>query len=491
MTLSKSKIFLILCLSFILGIFLGKYSNLEIMALMAMIFIITLALNWSNRNWMIIGFAGLFVVLGMWRFMSSTSEIIPKNYFGRTASISGVILQEPDQRSDKTLLTIGNLSINNQKAMGNLLITIARIPEHNYGEELNFTGKIQEPKDAEVKGEFSYRDYLSRYNIWGLVYYPKNIESEFGKANAFKYYLLKVKQKFVATIAQLLPEPQNSFLAGLLVGLRRGIPKDLTEWFNITGTTHIIAISGFNITIIAQSLEKLFQRFGRRISFGIALVAIVMFVILSGASASVVRAGIMGVLGLIALNIGRMRAITNALVFTASVMLFINPKILHFDVGFQLSFLALLGLVYLSPLLEPFFSKVPKVINKFLIPTIAAQIFTLPILLYNFDRLSLVAIITNILILPLIPLSMGVGFFAGILGMIHLYLGQPLAWFVWVILAYIIKVTKFFASLPLAQVTMQNFPIWGVVVYYVLLVLIILRATYPDMFIWKKPQKNF
>jgi len=204
-------------------------------------------------------------------------------------------------------------------------------------------------------------------------------------------------------------------------------------------------------------------------------------VILAGASSSVVRAGIMGSLGLIALNIGRLYAITNALAFTAVVMVFVNPLVLHFDVGFQLSFLALMGLVYLTPMLEPYFERIPKTINKYLIPTIAAQIFTLPILLLNFDRLSLVAPLANLLILPVIPLAMLFGFLTGIVGMIFAPLAMPLAWITWGILTYIIKIVEFISRIPLASLEINYFSIFLAALYYIGLL----------YFLWRQQLKTY
>lgn len=482
--MSKSRIFLIFCLSFVVGVWLGKYASLEIMAIAAMVFVIIATLGWQNRLAKVIGFAGLILVLGMIRIYFSLDEHKLAEFYGKTFEVRGVVVEEADVRSDKTYLTIGQLQIGGQAVDSKLLLTVARFPKLKYGNVLKFTAKIQEPRDAEVKGEFSYKNYLSKSGIEGVVYYPVIEKIGDGQGNPVKAALLAFKQKFVSGISGILPEPHNSFLAGLLVGLRRGIPQDLLENFNTTGTTHIIALSGFNITIIAWSIDWLLLHWiRRRISFLLSLVCIVAFVIMVGAQASVVRAAIMGILGMLALNIGRLKVITNAMALTGVVMVGLNPKILHFDIGFQLSFLALMGLVYLAPRLEPRFRRLWKPVRQILVATLSAQIFVIPVLLLNFDRLSLIAPLTNVLILLVIPLAMLFGFLAGIAAMIWNVLALPLAWIAWGMLEYVIKVVEWMARIPFASVDYENFGVWMLVLYYLVLAAFLKRENFASLWV--------
>lgn len=474
MTLTKSKVFLIFCLSFIVGVWLGKYGNLEIMAVAAMIFVIVATLGWQSRTAKVVGFAGLVLVLGMARIYFSLEETSLARFFGQTHEIVGVILEEPDVRSDKAYLTVGKLEIQGESLEGKLLAILSKFPEYAYGDKIKFREKVVEPQDAEAKGEFSYKNYLSKSGIEALVYYPALEKIGESQGNGIKAALLGFKQRFVAGIAQILPEPHNSFLAGLLVGLRRGISADLLENFNTTGTTHIIALSGFNITIIAWSIDWLLLHWlKRRISFLLSLIAIALFVIMAGASASVVRAAAMGILAMLALSTGRLRAVNNAMAFTGVAMLTLNPKILHFDVGFQLSFLALFGLVYLAPKIEPYFMWIWKFIREILVATLSAQIFVVPVLLLNFDQLSLVAPLTNVLILLVIPFAMLFGFLAGLLAMIWKILALPFAWITWAMLEYVIRVVEWTAKVPFASVNYEHFGIWLLVLYYLVLAAIL------------------
>ncbi len=253
--------------------------------------------------------------------------------------------------------------------------------------------------------------------------------------------------------------------------------------FNTTGTTHIIAISGFNITIIVAALDSIRRRLflPKKASFIIIISGIFLFTILTGASASVIRAAVMGALVLIARQLGRQSQITSALLFTACVMIFLNPMILRFDVGFQLSFLSTLGLVYLSPLILSWFFWLPKISQEPLALTLSAQVLSLPIILYNFGRLSFISLLANVLILPIIPITMLLGFLSGILGVIYISLGQILGWFSWIFLSYTIFIVSNLAELPYASVNLENTNIIWFLIYYLLLILAI---------IWYRKVKN-
>lgn len=266
---------------------------------------------------------------------------------------------------------------------------------------------------------------------------------------------MKIKINFENSLNKYLPEPQASFLAGLTVGTRRNIPQDLKEAFIKTGTIHIIALSGYNITIIAQFINWIFGAFFPAfISFWLAIIFIILFTLMTGASASIVRAAIMGVLVLIAHRGSRLYNVRNALIFSASLMVFQNPQILRWDIGFQLSFLATLGLIYIAPYFEKKLQKLTNFlkIRESLVATLSAQTAVLPLLLFYFGRLSLISPLANILILPVIPFSMLLGFLIGLTDYIFPPLIQIFALPAWLLLTYKIKIIEFLASLPYSSI---------------------------------------
>ena len=467
MSLSKSKAFLIFCLAFILGVFLGRFINHFIMAFAAMFFIGLITIGWKNKLAVVIGLAGVVALLGSLRFQATYHQNDLAPFYGLEVLASSLIMEEPDVRTDKVYLTLGQIIIGDRELTSKVLATVPLFPEYQYGQKVVFSAKLEEPKEFP---DFNYKNYLSRFGIDAVAYYPKVESADGNSGNPIKYYILKFKQRFVENLNHLLPEPQASFMGGLLLGAKRAIPQTLLDQFSATGTSHIVAVSGYNISIIAAGIGWLLQWLGlrKRISFALSVIAIIAFVFMTGASASVIRAGVMGVLLLIALNIGRLYAITNALVFSAAVMLAFNPQILHFDIGFQLSFAAVLGLIYFSPLIEPYFLWMPKLLRNYLLATLAAQIFTLPILLYYFGSLSIVAVPVNLLVMLAVPVAMLFGFLAGFVGFVGLKLAWPLMAISWLLLTYILKVVGLFASIPYASLGL-NINIYSVLVYYLIL----------------------
>jgi len=191
----------------------------------------------------------------------------------------------------------------------------------------------------------------------------------------------------------------------------------------------------------------------------------------------VVRAGIMGIFVLLARQLGRASRATNALVFTAFVMLLFNPKILMFDAGFQLSFLATVGLVYINPIFQNYAKRLPELfgVKDALVTTLSAIITTTPLILYQFGRLSIVAPLANILILPAIPITMAIGFAAGIAGMVSTAIGQIIVWPAWLLLEYMIRIAEVLSSWDFASIELGGFHWILMVVMYVVIWWVIWR----------------
>ncbi|MBN2086833.1 ComEC/Rec2 family competence protein [Candidatus Peregrinibacteria bacterium] len=439
----------------------------------------------------------LFVFLGLGRGILAEHHITPDKidyYNGQRVEIEGVIT-ETDVRREKskykisvdTLTSSNDLNskteeqnskieseITNQKSQigGAVLITLSKYPQFHYGDRVKISGELVEP--GEFEG-FNYGDYLSRYGVYSVMYYPYAKVLDTGQGNFFWAGMSFLQNKFLGQINKLLPEPHASFEAGLLVGARKGIPDDLMTKFNITGLTHIIAISGYNITIIIVFVMWLLNGLPRRIGFGIAVGSIVLFTLFVGASPAVVRASIMGILGLIALNYGRQTNINLTILWTAFFMVLWNPKILWWDIGFQLSFAAVLGLIYVAPLFEKYSKKLPEAfgIREAIMMTMSAQVMALPIIIFNFERLSLIAPIANLFVVFAIPPAMLFGFIAVILSFFSHFLGLIPAYIAWGILSYIIKVIEVMSRIPYASIDISGMKIWMMFGYYILLIFIL------------------
>lgn len=510
--MSKSKIFFYSCLFFIVGVGLASYLSLPLWTA----FVIFIAgcgflfFGWpvsstsasmvggpenhplpllckegSNRKiFIIIGLGGIFLFLGTLRFAAGTPAADENQisfYNGDKFTFSGIVAAEPDTRENGVKLKIQSEKLKvgggERKVDGNILVSAGLYPVYHYGDELEIKCKLQKPEPIE---DFAYDKYLAKENIYSLCYWPEIKFLKSGEGNNLVAGILWVKEKLVATVNRILPEPQAAFLGGLLYGAKRGIPQSLMDMFSTTGTTHIVAISGYNITILAVLLLQITKSVGvgRKKSFWIALAGILFFVILTGAAASVVRAAIMGMLVLFASHVGRISKIQNALLLAAAVMLIFNPKILVFDVGFQLSFAATIGLVYLSPIFEKYLEKVPSIfgVKESFATTMAAIVFTLPLILYTFGRVSFIAPLANILILPMIPIAMALGTIAVFGGILFSGLGQIIGWLAWLVLSYIIEVVKFLAKIPWASGEAGKMHWIFLIIFYFLI----------SWFIWRK-----
>lgn len=375
------------------------------------------------------------------------------SYNGKETVFRGIVREDPDTRSDHVKLSISVEEAEGLPAEGTVLARASLYPRYDYGDRIEVKCRLEEPGMID---DFDYGKYLSRYDIYSVCYSPSIRLISKGGGDAAVGAILKIKARFMEAVNEILPEPQSSFLAGLLLGAKKGMSKELMDDFSATGITHIVAVSGYNITIIAAIVMKVCQALyiSRKRSFWISCGAILFFTVLTGASAAVVRSAIMGVLVLLAIRTGRMGRITNSIVLAALLMLIANPKILAFDAGFQLSFLATLGLVFVTPILDRYLKKWPSRfgIKEAFSTTLAAIIMTTPLILYQFGRLSLIAPLANIMVLPFIPINMLIGFIASLGGLAWVPFGRAIGWISWLLLSYIIRTAGILASFGLSSI---------------------------------------
>jgi competence protein ComEC len=428
-----------------------------------------------------------FLAAGAGRFLLvvphfDESSLATYNDAGKVR-LEGVVVGEPDERDAYTNLRVRaeQLTLPSGAELtvdGLALVKADRYPARSYGDRVLVEGALETPPVLE---DFSYRDYLARQGIHSMVRRADVTLLAEQQASPILYHLFEFKRRAQSTLAAILPEPQAALLTGILLGVETGIPTDLMDDFAATGTTHIIAISGFNITIVSGIFFGLAQRlFGKKRAFWIAAAGIAIYTVLVGASAAVVRAAAMGILYLVAMRLGRGTYAPASLAAAAFFMTLINPYTL-WDVGFQLSFAATIGLVlYTEPLERAFERALGRVtsaeraqkivgsISEALLVTLAAQISTTGIILGIFGRLSLITLATNFLILHVQSYLMIAGAIALLLGLIFRPLGQVAGWVAWVFLTYTIEMVRLTARVPLASVPVKMEG-WMVFAYYALL----------------------
>jgi len=403
-------------------------------------------------------------------------------YNGRDdVELVGIVIDEP-QVSDswqQIILEAEKVSLpdgKNQEVEGLVLLRTGQYPEMPYGARLQIDGFLEAPFN---NLEFNQREYWARHYIYSQIFPTQVMILSEGNGNPIKNGIFSVKDRARQTIRSMLPDPEAALLTGILLGDDSGIPPVLAEQFRITGLTHIIAISGFNIAILTGILLVASKPIlGQKRSAWFVLLGITLYTILVGADAAVVRAAIMGALFVIAARLMGRPTFAPAGLFTAAiVMTVINPFIL-WDIGFQLSFAATLGLMlYVGPVsqwaegrLQPRFGpeyarKATQLMTEVLFATLAATVVTLPIILYHFGQLSLISPLANLFVLPAQPGVMTWGGLATLTGMVIPDLGQLFAWVAWLFLAWTISLVRFFASFPGATVPLSISPAGFVAVY--------------------------
>ncbi len=428
---------------------------------------------------------GLFLFLGLWRYAIGLPTNTPDkiwHYNGQTVTVIGVVSNESDIRQKNQKLEIETYSVGTQdfaslqNVSGKILVTTNLYPRYNYGDELEIICKLQAP---EKFSGFAYDRYLARYDVYSVCYYPKIIYCRdalqcVSTINGDWFYkkIFNYKNKLRGVMDYGLSEPEASLARAIILGDKKGIPDDLREKFSQAGISHIVAISGMHISILAVLIMSLLLGIGlpRKKAFWLASLFLLFYITLIGLPASAMRAGLMGFLVLWAMNLGRLNKLTNSLVLAAVVLLLINPKLLRDDIGFQLSFLAVLGIAYCYPILNGWFDKIkaPKMkgMRDIFNITIAAQIFTLPIIALNFSQISVISPISNLLVLWTLPILMIVSLVALALSLVFPNFAFMFFLPAWLLLKYIIIVVEWLTKLPYAYVEI-DYLWWGwLVVYY-------------------------
>lgn len=346
--------------------------------------------------------------------------------------------------------------------------------ELSYGDVLEVSAKLEIPENRDEK--FDYRMYLAKN---GVSYVADKIAiRETGERSGSLIFrkILEIKGFVKRRIARSLPVPESGLLEGLILGGSAALPKAVQEDFSRTGLTHIVAVSGYNVTIIAECLMATGILIGlwRQQAFWFAVAGIVLFIVLVGLPASAVRAGIMGTLLLWASKHGRLANAWNAILFAAVAMLVRNPLLLRYDAGFQLSFLATVGIIAVYPRLENRLAErleklggLAKALFEILGLAFSAQVFVLPIILYGFGNLSIVSLLANLMVLPVVTPSMLWGFAAIVAKIVLPPLGTVMMWIEFLMLRYETWIIARLSELPFASIDGIVFPFWGLAIWYI------------------------
>ena len=477
--MSKSRVFFVILISFIAGVFIQSFFGMDqspyfLLLIFSLIF---LAVFYKNKKIIILSFAVLFFIFGAWHTDNKIKGI--KNLPYDNVALQGkAVVEKVSLNAFGQNLIIKLENLPTDEAGISLLAQVPKYPEYFYGEKLEISCLVKSIENlpaGEIGGnaEFDYKMYMAKDGVLYSCKKPDLQKTGENNGNMLLNGILKIRRLFENNIRAVIPQPEGALANGLLLGGSSELSKEIQNNFSKTGMAHIVAVSGYNVTIIAEYLLFLGITLGlwRRQAIWFAIVGIILFVIMSGLPASAVRAGVMGSILLWAMKNGRLANSKNAVVFAAAIMLLMNPLLLRWDIGFQLSFLATLGIVASSSFWEKSFIKKYDAlgITEIIIMSLSAQIFVLPIIAYNFHMTSVVSLLANILILPIIPLSMLLVFLSAIGGFISYYFSLVLAWLAFLPLAYEIKIINFLSSFSWSSISIKEVDPWFVFLYYIIL----------------------
>ncbi|HET6746852.1 MAG TPA: ComEC/Rec2 family competence protein [Candidatus Saccharimonadales bacterium] len=394
-------------------------------------------------------------VVGLWRGAIVQVALQPyANCIGKQVILRGVVDEDPEVDAKQAMtLHVAVTTINGHSLPGKIWITLPESREIKRGDVPTLKGILQ-PGFGAFVGSMYRADVQSVMRS-----HPPD-------------FAMTIRQWFGEQIHKVLPSDQAALGIGFLTGQKQAIPPELDEAMRTVGLTHIVVASGYNLTILVRLARRVFSRISKYLAglFGAGMIA--GFMAITGLSPSMSRAGLVSGLSLAAWYYGRKFHPLVLLPLTAAVTLLINPAYGWGDLGWQLSFAAFAGVMIVAPLLQAYFfgKKKPGVLRQVVGETIAAEMVTLPILIAAFGQFSNVALLANVLVVPLVPVAMALTFLAGITVPIFGWLAAVVGWTAHAVLTYMIAVVDFLAVLPFAT-TELTLPWWSVALAYGALIL--------------------
>ncbi len=475
----SSKLISVSILAFLFGVAIRTLYEVPLVVVIWLVFIgLVLGVWWRRKSFAFsapfifsLSLIFIFTAIGIvrteihsWQFGISNLQ----SSVGENITIEGVVATEPDYRAKTVQIRL-------QTETDKILVSTDRLVNINYGDVIEVSGKLTEPESfaTDLGRTFDYPNYLRAQGIEYQISFAQVEVKNSNSGNFVMSKLLEFKNYFISSLQKVIPEPMVGLGNGLLLGVKSALGDEIENDFRETGIIHIVVLSGYNImlvvTFIMFCLSYLFA-LRNRIIFGI--LAIVAFAGVVGFSATVVRASIMAILVLCAQAFSRKYDVLRALLLAGVLMILINPYLLLYDIGFQLSFMATLGLILIIPKFEENSLLKKGILNwrEFLFSTLATQIAVLPLLMYHIGQVSLISLLVNMLVLPMVPVAMLLTFITGILGLFSFTLASIIGYLATLSLAYILNIAHYFVLVPYAAVTVPEFSAFGVGVLYLLMI---------------------
>ncbi len=479
------------CFAWLGGSVLGIFFNLPMWTLVLSLPLLAAAvfLPRQRRGLILAGLCLLALSGGALRYRATIPAMDGSSlhyYNGRgNAVIEGMIESPPEVRGQSLSFRFSSTKVTLEgrtyNVKGDALVRLPFYRDMHYGDVLRLTGRLETPQQFD---DFDYRGYLSNQHIYTVINYPGVQTLQTGAGFPPLAWVYAARERLAESLSFCLPGPQGPLAQAILLGLRGGLPDSLLQSFYATGTTHLIAISGLNLTIVLGIVLSLSVRLlGRRnrLYIWISLAFIWLYTFLTGLPPTMVRAALMGSVFLLAEMLGRQRTGITALSLAAAIMLAADPLVLH-DISFQLSFLSMLGLVLISPWLIRYASPAVKAGNRYLQwsrqavaitfgTTLAAIIATWPVTAAAFHTFSLVSLPATFFAMPAFPAIMVTSMLTAAADLVWHPLGILFGWAAWLFLSYFLLVVQVFSAIPAATVTDLILQPWQIIIYYVTLCL--------------------
>ncbi len=477
-----SRLLWAVVLGFLLGVFVRSFLavgfSFELFAILLALAALTCGAleKEKSKSLLIIAVALLFFAVGIARMNAAvvTGDPLMTAQLNKQVSIIGVVSAEPDVRDSSVRLSIRAdeliVGSSTENVRAGVLVNVPSHTDVRYGDAVRVSGMLQLPQsfDTGDDRQFDYPDYLAASGIAYTLSFAQADRLGTNSGTVFLSLAIDAKHTYLNGEGAVLPEPEAGLAGGITVGDKRSIGPALSSDFQKVSLLQMVVLSGYNITVVANFAAQLLAWTSSYVQFGAGIFVVIFFILISGGASSAVRAGLMAILAMYARASGRTYDALRALAVAAFAMTVWNPFTLAFDPGFQLSALAMIGLTVFTPIFSNHLQWISArfALREIVASTAATQLAVLPFILYQSGQLSLLAIPANIFAMVPVPLAMLTACIASAAGAIFGAVATPIAFPAYTLLAYIIAVAHFFASLPFASIIVGAFSAWWMLVAY-------------------------
>ena len=466
---SPSKRLGVFLVSFCLGILIGPlFLNLPSEPILFLLFgLIACACFLTQAHTRFVLFVSVCFFFGIFRYQQSelpSAVVTIADRVGQSIRLSGEVTSQVEERLGTQRTILSNVRVADESVSGKLLVSFALYPTIAYGDLVTFNCKPEIPEPIEG---FRYDRQLHAQGVFATCSFPQYVFVTHSSSDTVIAKILFVKEWSIKQLQMILPEPHAGFVSGLLFGGSSSLSKETKETFSRTGTSHILAASGFNVSLFSVVLLSMLlsSPLGRKRGLIVTSIFLLAYVFVAGATASVVRATIMALLIVVQGWVSRRALMLNVVLLTLAVMLLFNPRLLLDDVGFQLSFVATCAILFVVPKYKHALSFFPSAfgVRDALTCSLVATIFTLPISLWHFGQLSLVAPFVNMLVLPFVPFLMAGALIALAVSAISITFAQFIALPVWTISFVMLKIISAFSAFAFASLSVGSSHMFAIV----------------------------